>query len=189
MCDPIFIGGTTALLSGITSSLTIGEQNANARAQGEAANRAALTDYERIQARAGEISAASAQDKLKRNLQTARERAKLKVAQGEAGIAGNSSLRELNNSLFESSFDKSVIEANRKSELAQLQASARGVEATNKSRVNQANSMISAPLVSALTIGGSMVQSGLAGYSLGDKLFEGASDPAKFIPHRTDGLH
>ena len=173
MCNPmIMMAGMAALQMG-QSVISTNAQNEQAEASAAAANRAASYDYQQLAEQKGEVDQQAAQEKLQRQLQTAREHGRIAVAQGEAGVGGNSSLRVLNNALMQGSFDIGVIEANRGSKTRQIMAEVDSVHAKNVSRVNQAESNTVSSGMGFLNAGLAGVSGAATGYTMGQSMFGG----------------
>lgn len=155
MCHPAVVPIALALVSAAATAYSVNQSNKTNKAMAEAANEAAGLDMARLQAGSDQVNSKSAQEKLQREMQTQRERARIRVSQGESGVSGQSSLRVLNNSLMQGSFDIGILEANRVNSQDQLNADRMDVSAGNKGRVNQANAGMTSGPMAALMIGGS----------------------------------
>lgn len=161
MCDAIAIG--MAALSMGASYMGIQQQNSAMEAQGIAANEAARVDYDLLNKQEGQINDQAALDTFERERQGMREMAKLRVAQGESGALGNTALRELNNSMLQTSMDTGIIDSNRDNSIDQAEASKQAVSANARGRINQAKANTVNPLNAFMKIG----SSGASGYSSG----------------------
>jgi hypothetical protein len=180
MCNPIVFAAAMATMSVVQSIMQTNAQNELAESQVEAANKAASFDYQQLALEKSEEDEAAMHDKLQRQLQTAREHSRVMVAQGEAGVSGNSTLRVLNNVLMQGSYDTGVIEANRASKARQIQAQVESVHSTNVGRVNQAEASTVSPGMGLFQAGMAGISGGTSGYSLGSSFsnpFKGRTMP------------
>ena len=151
-------------LSAVTTAVQISAQNRIASAQAEAAEKAAETDLHLLELQEDQIIDQKNQEINERRMQAMREQAQLRVSFGEAGVLGNSPLRQLHTALLQSEKDVAQIESNKQDQLLQNQFERERVAARGQGRINQAESRMSGPLSSALQIGTSAAKSGLAVY-------------------------
>lgn len=163
MCHPAAWPVAMAIMSAATTAVTIRQQNKVADAQAEAAEKAAQLDNQQLADQAIEINEQAAQEKLQRQLQTARERGRIMAIQGEAGVQGISPLAVLNASLTQEAMDLDVIEGNRKSGVNQTRAQAESVRADAQGRVNTAYAGKVSGATGAMQIGSSAVSGYLQG--------------------------
>ena len=182
MCNPVFLAAGMSIMQVGQTMMGINSQNEMAEAEGEAANMAASYDYQKLAEQKGEVDEQAAQEKLQRQLQTAREHGRISVAQGEAGVGGNSSLRVLNNTLMQGSYDTGIIEANRGSKVGQIMSEVDSVHAKNVGRVNIAKSKTTSSGMAMLQIGMAGVGGAAEGYSMGKSLFGGPTMKTKPKP-------
>lgn len=77
------------------------------------------------QAQQSQINAEASSEQLKRSREAARERATMKVAQGESGLAGITPGLLLMDSMFQEGFDNSVTDYNRQTRINASQSEAR----------------------------------------------------------------
>lgn len=187
MCDPATITLISTLtMSGMqmmSSVQGIKAQNERAEAQSKSANLAASYDYQQLATKSLETDEQAAQDKLQRQLQAKREHSTIAVAMGEAGVTGNSSLRVLNNSLMQSSYDVGVIEANRLSKQRQIRGEVDTTQAKNISRHEEAESQTISPGLGAMSTILTGVEGGMTGYTFGSSLtgFKGSLFKGKTV--------
>lgn len=123
MCDittAIMIG--TAVMGGVAS-------NQQAKAQMKA-------NADMAQAQQNQIDAQAELESLQRSRAGAAERATMRVSAGESGVAGNSPMMMLMDSLFQEGFDNSITEANRRNSIAASNAelNARNMDAAGKAQ-------------------------------------------------------
>jgi hypothetical protein len=163
LCEPATIGYIFAALSAAQAGLQIQAQNEMAVEQAEAAKEAAVVDYQQLQEQARQVSIQGAGENLERTRQALRERARLRVAMGEAGVEGNSPLREVANAFLQEGYDKGIINTNVKNRLLQNQMQVNAAFATQKSRINQGNASIVNPWQAVLQIS----EAGMKGYMNG----------------------
>jgi len=179
MCSPTLMMVGMAAMSMAQSAIATNAQNDQAEAEGEAANRAASYDYQQLAAEKSELDEQAAHEKLKRQLQTRREHGRLAVAQGEAGVGGNSTMRILNNSMMQGSFDVGVIEANRASKARQITAGVDSTHARNQGRINMAEASSVSQGAGILNMGMAGVSGGAEGYMMGKSMFSGKTMATK----------
>jgi len=177
MCNPVALGAVMGGLQMVSSMMATNAQNEQAEAQAEAANKAASYDYQQLAAQKMEEDEQSAQEKLQRQLQTAREHSRISVAMGEAGVTGTSGLRILNNTLMQGSYDIGVIEANRASKARQIMSQVDAVHAQNVGRVNQAEANTVSSAMGFLNAGLAGVSGAAEGYTMGESFFKGKKMP------------
>jgi hypothetical protein len=139
MCNPAFIG--LAIQAG-QQVLNIGGQNDAAEAQANAARDSAISDYQQLEEQARQIGVQAAGENLERTRQALRERSRLRVAMGEAGVEGNSPLREIANTFLQEGYDKGIINTNLQNKLNQNRTEVQNVFITQKSRIDQAKASV-----------------------------------------------
>lgn len=158
-------------LATISSGLEIFQANKMAEASAKAANQAAVLDYSIMEQRRQQLSQDASIEATERQRQGLRERSKILVAAGEAGVLGGTSpLRELNTSLINQGYDQSIIGVNLRNQLSDTVVQDRGIAAQNKSRINQAKSSSYSPFTSMLKIGTSIGEDVLTGYTTRAKI-------------------
>lgn len=172
MClDPaIMLAASTAALGIANTSAQIVQQNKMAEATAKTAAKQAELDYQILEEQKQEIKEQAGLEAFERQRQALREEAKIRVAAGEAGVLGNSILRQLNDSLLQAGYDIGIIEANKEAQLNQASLE----QAASLSRANSviANAKASSvrPLQAVFNIGYAGLSGALAGYSAGKKL-------------------
>lgn len=156
MCVPSgYIAPALATISAISSLAQIQMQNAQAQAEEAAARQAYAYDMAALQERARQFQQAFDLEAFERARQGLRERARIAVAAGEAGVGGRSLLREIANSMFQEAYDIGVMQENLENRLAQSELQAQGLFAQAQGRINYAQSRRVNPFLGALMIGGS----------------------------------
>jgi hypothetical protein len=165
------MGIGSGLLSAAGSAVGIMQTNKTAEAAAQNAVRAANYDYQLLNLRQQQVNEKAAQQAFERQRQGLRERSKVLVATGEAGVLGNTPLREMYNTMFQTGYDTGIIEQNRVNQSLQVQAYKEGVKAQAESRINQAESMVTNPWMAILKIGMSGLGAGLSGWATGNQLF------------------
>ncbi len=163
MCDPISMGMTLAGIQGVKTIAEISQQNKLAAAEGQAAANAALMDYQQLAERQTQLNQSAQLEQSERVLQAMRERSRIRVALGEAGVVGNSPLREFATNYITQQKDTGIMQTNLENRLAQTEAEKRKVQADAASRINHAKSLAVNPFMATLQIAGA----GLTGYSGG----------------------
>lgn len=170
MCEPVSISLAMAALAGGTTYMGIKHQNSTMEAQAVSANEAAKIDYDLLNKQEHQTSVAASEEEFQRERQGMRELAKLRVAQGESGALGNTSLRELNASMLQTSMDVGVMESNKDNTIDQLEMQKKATRSTAGGRINQAKSTVSNPFYSSLKIGSAGASGAASGYSFGKSL-------------------
>lgn len=190
MCDPITLATVAvvgSIATGAMSAVSAQQQASaqrsaaenNARLESDAAANAAAVDYQQLNTQQNEIDRQSAQEAQQRAVLAMKERAALRVSQGEAGVGGISAARNENDVTMQMSNDLATIESNKKSKINQSQMQKQQVNATALSRRNQsissmnsvyANSKTPAAWASGLQIGLGAANAGMSAYALGNKL-------------------
>lgn len=155
MCEPVTATalaiGTAAAVSSYAESKA---RNAQAKAEEQAAKSAAAYDKTAIDLRRHQINRSVDLEIFERQRQALRERSRIAVAAGEAGVAGNSPARMIAQSMLDAAHDIGVHQANRESLIAQTMLEEQAIKAGRDSRVNIARSQMTNPFMSALMIGG-----------------------------------
>ena len=164
----LMIGG--AALSATQSIMQIQQANSQAQAIARNTEDALGYDYNILARRQTEINKKSTMEAMERQRQGLKERAKLTVAMGEAGVSGNSPLRQINNSFLQEGYDKGIIEENRESGIRQTMDMEQQSYAIAKSRLNYAKSMTVDPMTGLLKTGLSTVSGLLMGKSMSNSL-------------------
>jgi len=119
----------------------------------KAADAAAEIDLEALKTRESQVEDQGELDVLERQRQQHREAGKIRVAQSEAGVFGNSQIQELANSMMQSGYDISLIKKNVGNEKDQIALERKAVAANTKSRKNQAKANVPSGLMTGLQIG------------------------------------
>jgi hypothetical protein len=158
-------------ISAAAAAYQVKQTNENMERQAEEASKAEGLDMSRLAARSEEENDAAAQEKLQRELQTQRERGRIRVAQGESGVSGSTTLRVLDTSLRQGAMDVSVMEANRLSKQDQMNFDKMGVGNKADSRRAAAQAGFVSPGLAALQIGGA----GASGYASGVGMISGGT--------------
>lgn len=162
MCEPT----TMAAIGAFTTMFEIAQNNSQAKYMIESARNAAVADYNLLELQGKQINQQVDLEQMERQKQAARERSRLLTAMGAAGVSGNTALRQISNTFLQESYDTGIMEQNRENSLLQNQAQVEKVYATQKSRINEANSQMINPLLGSLMI----ATSGVSGLSTGANL-------------------
>lgn len=149
-----------ALGGGLSSALSIGTslvsagvgymqqmqqakaQNAYAEAMAKNAAQAAQNDYNIVNAKIMQENQKTALEEFERQRQGLRERSKILVAAGEAGLSGATPMRELQNSLMQAGYDVGVMETSQENMQYQARNEKQKIWTDAKSRTQQAKSMV-----------------------------------------------
>lgn len=171
MCNPaLAVMAVTAIASAATTVMGNNAQNKALEAQAAQANIKTQFDYDQLTNQATDVNDASAQEKLNRQLQTARQRGQVAVAQGDAGVGGNSSLMVMNNTIMQERMDMDVLEGNRAGQIRNINSTmaGEGIGAQGEYEATKAKTMgTGAQLMAAGMSGASGAASG---YKMGTTL-------------------
>lgn len=159
-----------AIGSMATSVMANQKQNEVAESQAEASNKATGFEYATAAMQQGEIDEKRSHEMFQRRLQTERERAMLKVAQGEAGVGGNSSVVALNNVLLQGKMDERRIQVGGASEIGAVRNKMFGADLTNQGRIMNATLEAGDPMNNMITAGLNAAGAGASGYSMGTSM-------------------
>jgi hypothetical protein len=198
MCNPVAAMMAVSMAMSLASGVM---QYKSAKDAQEAADDAAkreaklAEEAEANQLKALEDQLAQATDKaeiekLERQRQAIRERAKIRVAASESGGLGNSVLKQLSASAVNEGFDKGIIQNNLDNRATQIDRQKEATRINTKSQINRAKAGVPAApsqFMAGLQIGGDMMGAAKEGY--GGGAFDGLSgggdiqyDAAKFGP-------
>jgi hypothetical protein len=147
------------------------QANKTAQAQIDSAGVARQADYNAINAQRSEINQSTTSSALQLQAETMRQRATLRVAQGESGLVGPTQLREIAANRAAEAANLATLEANRSSANAQVERNLVNVDINAAGRMNEANSRVLGPLAAGLQIAGAGLQSGVQGYVAGKSIF------------------
>lgn len=154
MCEPV---STTALVVGTAAAVTtysqIQAQKKAAKAQEQAARAAAARERIALEIQRQQIDRSVGLEIFERQRQALRERSRIAVAAGEAGVGGISPARIIAQSLWDASYDIGIHSANRDAMLLQNLLEQSAVMASRDSQIRQARSQITNPFMSMLMIG------------------------------------
>ena len=167
MCNPLIAMAVMAVASTASTAISIDAQNRQAEASADAAKNAAAADYQQQIEQQSQVDQQSAIDKSERARQAMMERASLRVAQGESGLAGISHMQEQNAVDMKQTYDTSIMEANRANRIRQIDAEKNSTYTNAQGRVNMANSSLVSNAMAGLQIGMAGVNSAVQGYTYG----------------------
>lgn len=164
MCNPLVVGAAFAAMSAISKGAELGKKNEMAEKMGQSASDSLQMQYEALAKRERQVNDKASMDKLARSRQALREQSKLRVAMGEAGIMGGASpVRLLNDAMIQGTFDKGIIDQNKENRIDQIQYQKKQAYSQANARIARAESMVSSPLMSTMSIG----MAGLKGFASG----------------------
>ena len=168
------ISGTTmaimaimAAASAATTTTSVIAANNQAEAQTDAANKAAAADYVAQTTEQDQVNQQAAQEKLQRTQAAMAERARLRVASGEAGIGGLSPAKDIGETYMNQGMDASVLETNRANRIRQIENEKDSTYATNQGRNNVAAAGMTQGWSAGLQIGSSLLNGAASGYTMG----------------------
>lgn len=160
-----------AIISGASTAMQISQTNKATQRQQEAAvaqqnlmNQQRAQEMEEIKAEAGMEATQEARERLA-------ERASIKAAQAESGVAGVSPLRELANVYMQEAINTGTIISKQEAELRTSGMQAQRDYLSTVSAINQAESQKTTGLAAALQIG----VAGAQGYAMSGGTFGGTS--------------
>lgn len=138
MCEPTTIA---VLAIGVMSTvMTTMSGMAQAKQARKDENANTLLQFNQRQEIYDETNRAASDAKSARAREAKIEQGRLRVITGESGLAGNSNDKILEEGMFNEGFDIATIEANRQSQLKQIQMDAQGDRAASNRRANQIQS-------------------------------------------------
>lgn len=156
MCHPA-VGIALAAISTAASIggtvLSAQAQNAAAEEEMKNATASANAQQAQLQEQESQINDQAALEKLERQRQAMRERAAIRVNQGEAGVAGATANRELQDTYFQNTYDINIMEQNRKNAVSANRAQAKAVEIEGVGRWKNASARRTSSLATGLQIG------------------------------------
>jgi Mrp family chromosome partitioning ATPase len=187
MCNPIAFGVATMIISMAGTFMSQKMQNDRMDQQQEHVEEAVEKEIEYIEeaeeiqletldAEIEEIDDKYELEKLDRQRQALRERAKIRTAASESGAFGNSTLRSLAVSFANQGHDTGVIDYNQRSAQDQLEREKGATKINAKRQKNNAKASIplgsgSNPFFSGMSILTSGVSGGMSGYATGKSIF------------------
>lgn len=156
MCEPATLM-TTLQIASATAAVAqtfadIQSRNQQASFAEAAAIRAANADLNAIALQQQQLKQRFELQRIERQLQALRERATLAVAAGEAGVAGNSVLREAANIALQANRDTSIQKTNLQNQLTNTFFQAQAVRQRRDARIRQARSSRVSPFLGGLMI-------------------------------------
>lgn len=156
-----------AVAAAASTAISIDAQNRQAEASADAAKNAAAADYQQQVEQQSQVDQQAAIDKSERAKQAMIERASLRVAQGESGLAGISHIQEQNAVDMKQSYDTSIMEANRANKVRQLEVEKNSTYTNAQGRVNMANASMVSNAMAGLQIGMAGTSGAIQGYTMG----------------------
>lgn len=156
-----------AVAAAASTAISIDAQNRQAEASADAAKNAAAADYQQQVEQQSQVDQQAAIDKSERAKQAMIERASLRAAQGESGLAGISHMQEQNAVDMKQSYDTSIMEANRANKIKQLEVEKNSTYTNAQGRVNMANASMVSNAMAGLQIGMAGTSGATQGYTMG----------------------
>lgn len=168
MCEPATIAMIgMGVMAAASTAMTVVASNNQADATKNAAENSAASDYVQQTEQQNQVGQQAALDKSERARQAMVERASLRVAQGESGLSGISTGRELGSIDMSQNYDQSIMEANKANKIRQIQFEKDGTKTTAQGRINMANSQKTSGWQAGLQIGASGASGAMQGYAMG----------------------
>lgn len=159
-----------AVISAASSGAAMYQQKEITEEKAESAKEAAEMDMRLLEERQEQTQDAAVAKQRERQLQGMRERAKLDVAFANAGITGNTPLRQLQSSRLMQSKDMGQIQTNASNELNQIEAQQEAIATQASGRMAVAESRTSSSGMATLEIGSSAASGAASGYSTGKSI-------------------
>jgi hypothetical protein len=129
---------TASLLVGVASSVSgFVQQGQQAKSQARAMRENYSQQMETFQVQQDQVNKQATDEMSQRARETQIEAARLRVANGESGLFGNTNDRILGESYFNLGTDISSIEANRAAQQKQLIQEAKSIRANNQTQMSQ----------------------------------------------------
>jgi len=168
MCVPVAVyAGVMAVMSIATAAMSVKQANDTSKREAENANNAAAADYAALEEQAAQTDDVYRAEAAKSQLEALREQATIRVAQGESGLSGASSLREMAASKLKASTELSTLESNRTNTAMQTEREKSKISADNAGRVGAAKSKRVGAAAAGLQIVGSGLDGAYKGYNIG----------------------
>jgi TolA-binding protein len=207
MCNPVAFAAVSMVIAAAGTAASIYQSNKAADAAQDAAEKEAALAR---QAEEKQIEALNAQleqetdkteiQKLERQRQALRERAKIRVAESESGAFGNSTLKQLSASMVNEGQDKGLMDYNLRATADQIERQKDATSINTSRQIN--NAFASVPIkpsafMSGLSIGSSAAGGAMQGYSMGGGDFSefsaGGAEPtdlsqARWSPRQSSGM-
>jgi len=156
-----------ATLSIATTAMSVMETNSSAEREADNANNAAAADYAALEEQARQTDDVYKAEAAKSQLEALRLNASVRVAQGESGLSGKTSLREQAALRLKAATELSTLETNRTNDAVQAAGAVGKVSITNKGRIGDANAKRVGAAAAGLQIVGSGLEGGYKGYQVG----------------------
>ena len=171
MCSITAVAIISAAMSAVSSYASIQSQNKAIKADMEAAKEASEANQVALQDAEKQAKNKEAIDKMKRQILGMKERSALRASMADAGVDGNSPLREIAVSYIAEGFDKDMIEENADNTYLQLRREQ--VENTRRGRatIRSLQSRVVSPLAATLKISNAGLRGYTSGSRFGKKLF------------------
>lgn len=187
MCPPILAGlsaawgSVSSIISPFMTIASIGmkvfETMSNVNAQNKYAEQmakntrdAALADYAALNTRQMEVDTETAIKQTERQRQAMREQSMANVAAVEAGVSGNTPMRQLADALIQGGYDTSIMETQQEIASRQILNDKFAVHARAEGRMNEAKANVVSPFEGLLKLTGSVFSGLASGMDTGDKL-------------------
>lgn len=164
MCEPYSIA--YGVMMAVTTAVTISESNKTAKQNARAQRDSALLQIEANKLAAEQVKDKHALEEFERRRQAIREEAKLRVAAGESGIAGNTPARQIMNVFMQEGFDLGIMEQNMENQITQNNLQQRAIVNQGESAIAGSMAKGSYGLNAAMQIGSSAAQGAALGQNL-----------------------
>lgn len=153
-----------ALLAAGSTYQRIRQQEKRIKKQIELAKQRARIKQKALRLKEEQVKDTASQEKIGRQLEALKEQATLRASFGEAGVLGNTPLRELYNVKFEEERDTGVTNKKLRNNLAQVDDEKEATRAEKENAIKAAKSQKMSGWAKAFTIGSAALQGGLSAY-------------------------
>jgi hypothetical protein len=150
-----------AALAAAGTAMTITAQNAQAKAAQQSAMDSYNVNMQQKQLQQTQINQQTSREEIRLNMKSQAAEARLMTSAGESGVSGVSVDRNFNEIAGAGNQDIATLEANRTSQINQVQMGARGTAATTQGTINK--NIGTTSLAAGLQIGSAAAQ----GYAVG----------------------
>jgi hypothetical protein len=165
MCNPAAaVAAVGVAVSAASTGITMYQQDQQADAMRESAEKAQALDQAQLAKRQQEITDKEVLDEFERMRQAQRTEGKIRVSAAESGAFGNSLLRQLNQNMFDETYDKSIIDRSSGYAIDQAQMQKRATNAAYQSRLNRADGVAGNQFLTGLQGIGNAASTGLSMY-------------------------
>ena len=161
MCAPAAVPYLPQIMAGmnmVQNYADIQARNTQAALDKKQAQEAAFFDRQALDAQSKQLKQAYGLEMFERKRQESRETGRLTTASGEAGVGGNTPLRELANAMMQSSYDTGIHQTSLENSLEQTARYKQQVDLEEQSRIQTADANSVNPFMAILQVGTGAMQ-------------------------------